>query len=115
MFFTFNQNNSGGGFDFDEARGITEYVIVEADTADEANERAESIGLYFDGDGDCPCCGDRWYAQWSNDRGREVPSIYDEPVETATALIKWMGDNPDVFVHYADGRVAAHHLPKSNH
>jgi hypothetical protein len=113
MFFTFSQNNSGGGFDFDEAAGISEYVIVEADSAEDANERAESIGLYFDGDGDCECCGNRWSAQWVGyDRGDEVPSIYDEPVESATVLIKWMGDNPEAFVHYADGRVTAHHLPR---
>ncbi|MEU7243398.1 DUF7296 family protein [Streptomyces sparsogenes] len=114
MFFTFTQNNSYGAFDFDEARGITEYVIVEADTADEANERAEGIGLYFDGVGDCPCCGDRWYAQRRDEDGDSTPSIYDEPVETATSYFKWMGDSPDVFVHYADGRNVAHHL-QDNH
>ncbi|WP_327379427.1 DUF7296 family protein [Streptomyces sp. NBC_01212] len=110
MFFTFSQNNSGGGFDFDEARGISEYVVVEADDADEANYRAERIGLYFDGDGDCSCCGNRWSEQWGSDTGDAVPSIYGGPVQTATSHMKWLGDNPDVFVHFSDGRIVAHHL-----
>jgi hypothetical protein len=111
MFFTFSQNNSGGGFDFDETAGISEYVIVEAATAEEANERAESIGLYFDGEGDCECCGDRWYGA-SDYSASDVPSIHDEPVESATVSFKWMGDDPEAFVHYSDGRVTAHYLPR---
>ncbi|MGP3750873.1 DUF7296 family protein [Streptomyces sp. IBSNAI001] len=114
MFFDFSQNNSGGGFDFDAERGISEYVIVEAADAEEANYRAERIGLYFDGEGDCGCCGNRWSEQWGSDKGSAVPSIYDEPVETAGVYTKWMGDNPDAFVHYADGRIAAHHLTKKS-
>ncbi|MFE4367966.1 MULTISPECIES: DUF7296 family protein [unclassified Streptomyces] len=58
-FYEFHQNNSGGGFDYDEDNGISVYVIIEAGSADVANARAEKIGLYFDGEGDCPCCGDR--------------------------------------------------------
>ncbi|MFD3361606.1 hypothetical protein ACFWW5_00700 [Streptomyces albidoflavus] len=112
MFFTFDQNNSGGSFDFDAARGISQCVIVEAADAEEANRRAEEIGLYFDGEGDCACCGDRWSEQWSSDAGDDVPSVYGTPVESGTVLLKWMGDNPDVFVHYLDGRVVEHHLPR---
>lgn len=116
MFFTFNQNNSGGSFDFNEADGISEYVIVEAVSAEDANERAERIGLYFDGAGDCSCCGNRWYEQSGGyDRGDEVPSVYDEPVESATVLIKWMGTRPDAFVHYMGGRVTSHRLPMESH
>lgn len=109
-FFTYNQNNSGGGFDFDERAGITHYVIVEAADAREANYRAERIGLYFDGaddDGpDCPCCGDRWYAAWDDDEGTEVPEIYGEPAQdygTGEFDSMWMGDRPEVFIHFSDG------------
>lgn len=49
MFYEFRQNNSGGVFEIDESRGISLHVIVEADTAEEANERAQRIGLYFNG------------------------------------------------------------------
>lgn len=56
-FFTFSQNNSGGFFDGPE------YVIIEADSADEANMTAMDYDVYFDGvhhGNDCECCGDRW-------------------------------------------------------
>ncbi|QHZ51156.1 DUF7296 family protein [Paenibacillus larvae] len=81
MYFTFNQNNSGGFFiENDE---VCEYVIIEAETAEQANKKAEEIGIYFDGCStgyDCPCCGDRWDAQYSDDKGTEEPEIYGVPV-----------------------------------
>lgn len=64
MFYQFRQNNSYGRFVFDKERGISTEVWVEADDLVEATARAEAIGLYFDGAGDCPCCGDRWYLPW---------------------------------------------------
>lgn len=100
-FFTFSQNNSGGNFVRDEKKGIGEYVIVEAIDYNDANTRAEAIGLYFDGYGDCPCCGDRWSSQWSDDRGDEVPSIYGDPVEECKK--SWSRD--DAFIHYFDGTI----------
>lgn len=102
MFYTFNQNNSGGSFDFDKNRGITHYVIIEANDPEHANRRAEDIGIYFDGcesGEDCPCCGDRWYPT-SEYYGDEIPKVYDTPVE----------EYQDIFfkedhscVHYLDG------------
>ncbi|MGW3072762.1 DUF7296 family protein [Kitasatospora sp. NPDC001132] len=105
MFYTYNQNNSGGGFDYDAERGISVFVIVEADSAEGADARAREIGLYFDGveDGnDCDCCGDRWSEAWSGD---QVPSIYGTPLENHRPYGTWMGDLPEAYVHYADGRV----------
>ena len=67
MFYRFRQNNSYGRFVFDKERGISTEVWVEADSTADAMARAEVIGLYFDGAGDCPCCGDRWYPPWSDD------------------------------------------------
>lgn len=109
MFYNFDQNNSGGSFDFDANMGITHHVIVEADNPSEANERAESIGVYFDDtyEVDCECCGSRWTSLWDGDTGSEHPEVYGDPVETYTPLINWMGEDPEVFVHYADGRVEA--------
>lgn len=104
-FYEYNQNNSGGGFDFDADRGITHYVIIEAGSADEANERAELVGLYFDGEGDCECCGNRWSEAWESE-GDDVPSIYGTPIQDYDFEYRWMGaDNPEAFVHFADGRV----------
>lgn len=74
MYYTFSQNNSGGFF-----RG-PQYAIVKANSADEANEKAESYGIYFDGvrkEIDCECCGDRWYKVY-DDEGTEVPTIYSD-------------------------------------
>jgi len=114
MFYTFDQNNSGGSWDYDAARGITHRVIVEADSPDEANDRAEAIGLYFNGvaaERDCECCGDRWSPMWSGEKGTTVPEVYGTAVlETKKmprngAGIKWMGNKPEVFIHYKDNRI----------
>lgn len=62
--YKFYQNNSGGSFDINHERGIGPNVWIEALDADDANRRAEQIGIYFDGVSsgcDCSCCGDRWY------------------------------------------------------
>ena len=80
MFYTFSQNNSGGDFIINDK--VAEWVIIEADSADEANDIAEGVGIYFDGceNGyDCDCCGDRWYRQY-DDEGTETPQIYGRPV-----------------------------------
>lgn len=105
-FYTFNQNNSGGSFDFDETAGITHYVIVEAESVDDALDRASAIGLYFDGCStgrDCSCCGDRWNAPWEDD-GTEKPSIYSTPVEDEVFKHAWMPEGKEACVHYIDGR-----------
>lgn len=108
MFYTYDQNNSGGSFVFDADRGISSVVIVEADSAAEADGHAEKIGLYFDGAGDCECCGDRWYNAYE---GHALPTIYGRSAELYEPDYKWQDDgNPEVFVHYADGRLASYCL-----
>lgn len=93
-FFEFHQNNSGGAF---KPPAIN--VIIEADNANEANEKALWHGIYFDGCAyglDCSCCGDRWYPQWDDD-GTEAPSHYSTPVDQYVREFrdpdndKWMG------------------------
>jgi hypothetical protein len=100
-FYTFNQNNSGGHFDIDDKTGISEFVFVEAHDEKEANERAESIGIYFDGCSygiDCDCCGDRWYPV-DDLSGCVAPTIFGVPVEQYVS--SWC---QYAFVHYLDGR-----------
>jgi hypothetical protein len=105
-FWTYSQNNSGGSFDRDRERGIGEYVIVEAESADAANDKAERIGLYFDGDGDCSCCGDRWSSQWDYRGGSKVPSVYGDAVSSGNVEgYRTPAGFPTGFVHYADGRI----------
>lgn len=61
MFYVYHQNNSGGEFHI--SGWVNRTVAIEADSADEANERAALRGIYFDGVQkglDCECCGDRW-------------------------------------------------------
>lgn len=87
MYFTYRQNNSGGSFTVDRAKGIGHFVIIEASNAFTANLRAEHLGLYWDGvsEGtDCGCCGDRWdpmetEGEWA-DVGSDTPEIYGGPV-----------------------------------
>ena len=91
-FYTYRQNNSGGGFVIDKKRGISVYVIIEADSTREADARAEQIGLYFDGYGDCPCCGNRW------------SEFYGKPVADAKLFCE-RDPGRSIVVHYKDGRV----------
>ena len=103
MFYTYHQNNSGGSFDCDDR--VAETVIIEANSPDEANYRAESVGIYFDGvqkGQDCSCCGDRWHSAWLE--GTEVPEIYGkDPVEHVPYSND--KDQPYCYVYYLDGRV----------
>lgn len=104
MLFTFYQNNSGGSFAFNENDGITHYVIIEADSAEEANKKAQSIGIYFDGceEGmDCDCCGDRWYYTDDSD-GEAKPTIYGEDFNKVE-LTLWMDEGKNICVHYKSG------------
>lgn len=81
LFYEFTQNNSGGVFDISDT--LAHYVIIEAYSADQANQIAESLGIYFNGcddDTDCPCCGDRWYSTDSR-CGTKEPMIYNKKVE----------------------------------
>lgn len=102
-FYLFSQNNSGGIFHRDH--DVDEIVIIEAENADEANEKAEEIGIYFDGcdaGRDCECCGDRWYPAWG-DNGSEKPEIYGEGAEDGF-------DGYRVIIHYANGNKASYNI-----
>jgi hypothetical protein len=110
MFFHFSQNNSGGSFVYDYKRGLTHHVVIEADSASQANHQAELIGIYFDGcakDRDCDCCGDRWYAQYSDNEGYDVPTAYGQPLGTkyvsSWGNMAWMEPGRETVVHFADG------------
>lgn len=107
-FFTYSQNNSGGSFKIDEFSGITKFVIIESYSAADANLKAESIGLYFDGDGDCACCGDRWSSQWDDSDGHPTPMIYGEDAEAYVTPFKWMPPGKEIVIHRLDGSVKWH-------
>lgn len=61
MFFEFAQNNSGGSFVVNDK--VCHRLYIEAGNYNEARDKAEELGCYWDGVAngiDCPCCGDRW-------------------------------------------------------
>lgn len=107
-YYHFRQNNSGGDFVFSD--GISVHVIIEALSAEHANERAVECGLYFDGvsEGrDCSCCGDRWCKASEHD-AEASPCIYGEPVgspENIEWARMWAQGHPYAYVHHLDGRV----------
>jgi hypothetical protein len=99
-FYTFDQNNTHGYFIKDEY--LSEYVIIEANSADEANEKAVALGIYFDGiekGVDCECCGDRWCATYE-EAACEAPMIANEPAEECTYVYE---DGIYCVIHFMDG------------
>jgi hypothetical protein len=101
MFYTFRQNNSFGVFV--KNNDIKEFVIIEANSAREANFIAEQYGIYFYGCNagrDCTCCGDRWYEVDESDAD-EFPSAYGQPIE------EFFNDSLmcsyDCVIYYKDG------------
>ena len=72
-FYTWRQNNSGGSFEPPAA-----FVSIQATSLRDARKRAKALGLYFDGEGDCPTCGDRWHEDPAEIA--DAPLIYDKPV-----------------------------------
>lgn len=90
-FFEFHQNNSGGFF------SGPALIIVEAESAEEANDIAEQDGeVYFGGVSlgrDCECCGDRWHPCYGE--GSDQPESYGSPVEEGenVRIIRKVVDN----------------------
>ena len=101
-YFTYHQNNSGGTFEVNDTVGHE--VIIEADSAADANYRASNHGLYFDGVNsgqDCGCCGDRWSPVDDSD-GTPAPMIY------ASSAYEYMPGYPyiiNVIIYHKKGVV----------
>lgn len=87
MFYTFQQNNSGGRF-----RG-PQYVCVEANSLQEAEERFDELDLDRSY---CECCGPRWPTAWDEDELTETPTVYGEPLESRQG--EWL-------VYYLNGEM----------
>lgn len=78
-FYTYIQNKTGGVYSYNPA--LAKHVILEANDAFTANIKAEELGIYFDGDGDCTCCGKRWHKYNETDAGTYYPEIEGEQVD----------------------------------
>ena len=106
-FYKFTQNNSGGSFSVD--KNLCHRLFIQAFSYEEARDKAESLGVYFDGVGDCSCCGDRWSDfeelisfphKW--DKGKTFKGI----VSYARFLAKEYGwTTPDIRIFYKNGKV----------
>lgn len=114
MFYTFNQNNSGGRFTYNSTAGISHYVVIEADDAYEANIKAQSIGIYFDPyyNRDCSCCGTRWSEASDSYDVHSRPEVYGIEIIPGDAYVKANGksgwkwiDGDEAFIHYANGDI----------
>ncbi len=104
-FYYFRQNNFRGIFEIDDAAGIGPSVWVEAQNYRQANSRALSLGIYFDGvksECDCECCGERWYPACKSDA--------EEAVRISLGYdFSW---HNTVYVHTIDGEI--HRVTKRN-
>ncbi len=102
MFYHYSQNNTGGSFRIDN--DVAHHVIIEANSAKEADAKAQDIGIYFDGCSmgmDCDCCGDRWYEQWG-DNGKDTPLIHGDDPKMYQDHFSAPGD-PVCHIYYANG------------
>jgi hypothetical protein len=107
-FYEFDQNNTGGSFEITEKLKHT--VIIESDTAKEANKAAKKLGIYFDGcykGKDCACCGDRWDiatdkielpCDWSNNGKQVTKTVEEYAQKNSNLMMKYI-----TIIHYKDG------------
>lgn len=102
-YFEFSQNNSGGHFYRNDDLG--DHVIIAARDYEDANDRLQLLGGYFDGyssGNDCSCCGDRWYPAGSYDEGSETPLVAGcLSIPEFITNYRWPGRK--VIVYHADG------------
>ena len=104
LFYHYSQKNSFGVFDRYSDKGIGTDVIIEAYSAHDANKKGKKIGIYFDGVEkgiDCPCCGDRWYEAYDDNKGTINPTIYNKALDE----IESGYSREEVYIHYLDGSI----------
>lgn len=96
LWYTYNQNNSGGHFVEDENQGPI--VSIQATSSQAAWAKAEEM---FDF-GYCECCGERWYnSYYGDEKGDEVPMLYGKPLSELET--SWYRNY--AILHHYDGRI----------
>lgn len=101
-YFEYRQNNSGGSFHVDDK--VCQYVIIEANSVEDANKKALELGLYWNGveeDRDCECCGDRWYPADSKIELEDNEEI-EEYIKRIT---RWPNLKPTARIFYRNGDI----------
>ena len=79
-------------------------MIIEADSANEANIKAEEIGIYFNGCSigmDCSCCGDRWCSVDEGDADNNA-LVYSDSVGNYNCMWTPLG-KAYAYVYYKNG------------
>jgi len=106
FWYLYRQNNSGGTF-------IKPAVVVyiQAPDADQADIAAEDYGLYFDGDGDCPTCGNRWHRAGTEDGEPELFWHNEDCVRTEVVSVLPSRDQAEPCVRYKTDFRATPWLP----
>lgn len=100
MFITFSQNNSGGYFIQNE--DVDEYVIIEGNSLNEIQNRANKIFENYRKH--CQCCGERWSSDITCDDLDDEPMIYESSVydfnepfsESAKAIIYYSNGHKEI-------------------
>jgi hypothetical protein len=96
------QNNPMGETDYFPEQGVGEYVLFQAYSKDDADNRFQN-GVRETSSTECPCCGDRWGWALDKDGGTSEPTIDGAPIE------EWLKGaynyRRSVFLHYWDGSI----------
>lgn len=105
--YEFPQNNSGGRFITDDK--VCHLIYIQAESEEEAIEKAEELGCYWDGVNkgiDCPCCGDRW-SKFTPLAPERIYGIYKSFEEYAQEMCNIFGDGgvPEARLFYSNGEV----------
>lgn len=103
-FFTFSQNNPGGHTEYDDEKGISRYVIVEAANAKYANRYLKNLVGESSWEDECRCCGARWYTT-SDRQGTEHPEVFGTRPNPIWLSLRPQGGFYELAVHYQDGSV----------
>lgn len=91
--YLFNQNNSFGYFVINDT--LCPKVYIMAKNCKEANKKAKSVGIYFNGvanDIDCPCCGDRWLPVDEDDVVKDYTIMSERMDELLTKIDNAIGE-----------------------
>lgn len=97
-FYTMNQNNSGGYFIIND--DVREIVVIEAESPRMAEIFANDITQEYSNY--CECCGKRWYTDFEEYDGKEIPCLYGQQI--TLDLLKKQTFNKSAIIYYLDGR-----------
>ncbi len=90
-FYLFRQQNVDGSYNWNRVHRTN--VIIEAASSVEANRKALSLGIYFNGvlEGkDCKTCGDRWEPIDLDNNCDESPKVFGIPIIVVpTVMSEW--------------------------